>query len=97
MTSTNTPSSAGPDLDSINPHYSHRGARVVPHPGQPDPATWDGPEMRAMLQCHDFTRVYQLLQKIGYSQLHIGRLPGHAGVSWCNCQQQPTPDPTKHD
>ena len=130
MTSTNTPSSAGPDLDSINPHYSRRGARVVPHPGQPDPATWDRPEMRAMLQCHDFTRVYQLLQKIGYSQLHIGRLtgqsqpevsaiihgrrlisyhvirrivhglgipPGHAGVSWCNCQQQPTPDPTKHD
>jgi transcriptional regulator with XRE-family HTH domain len=138
MTRKKPHGSAGPDPESINPHYSHRGARVAPHPKQPDPATWDREEMRALLRRHDFPRVFQQLQKIGYSQLHIGRLtgqtqpeisaiihgrrpisyylirrivrglgipPGHAGVSWCDCdttttapgdppeETSPAPDP----
>ena len=127
MTSTDNPSSDTPKPENLDPLYSHRGGRTVPAPGKPEPATWDRPEMRALLRRHDFTRVYQLLQRIGYSQQHIGRLtgqsqpevsaiihgrriltyhlitriayglgipPGHVGTSWCNCQQQPTSEPT---
>jgi hypothetical protein len=72
----NTSPDTPPPPHILNPNYSHRGGRVIPHPGIPDPATWDRPRMRDALRCHNFTRVYQLLQHEGYSQQHIGHLTG---------------------
>jgi transcriptional regulator with XRE-family HTH domain len=46
--------------------------------GQVDPEEWDRPEMRAVLAERNITRVYRLLQKIGFSQQHIAALTGQS-------------------
>jgi transcriptional regulator with XRE-family HTH domain len=50
-----------------------------PHdPARIDPAEYGRPEMRAALAVRDMTRVYRLLQKIGYSQQRIASLTGQS-------------------
>ena len=43
-----------------------------------EPEEWDRPEMRAALGARDITRVYRLLQKIGFSQQKIAALTGQS-------------------
>ena len=43
-----------------------------------EPEEWDRPEMRAALSARDITRVYRLLQKIGFSQQKIAALTGQS-------------------
>lgn len=43
-----------------------------------DPAEWERPEMRKALAARDITRVYRLLQKIGFSQQRIAALTGQS-------------------
>ena len=45
---------------------------------QVDPAEWERPEMRAALAERDITRVYRLLQKIGFSQQRIAAMTGQS-------------------
>ena len=47
-------------------------------PCPPDPVTWDEPAMRAGLAARDVTRVYRLLQKLGYSQHRIAAMTGQS-------------------
>jgi transcriptional regulator with XRE-family HTH domain len=47
-------------------------------PEKPDPATWERPEMEAALSDRDMTRVFRLLQRIGYSQQRIAALTGQS-------------------
>jgi len=42
------------------------------------PEEWDRPAMRAALTARDITRVYRLLQKIGFSQQRIAALTGQS-------------------
>ena len=44
-------------------------------PGQ---ETWQLPEMRAAVQVRNFTAIYRLLQKLGYSQQRIAALTGQS-------------------
>src|SRR6266511_2539860 len=46
--------------------------------GRPSPQTWYGPQMFAAVMARDFTRVYQLLQKRGFSQQRIAALTGQS-------------------
>src|SRR5262249_59396411 len=50
---------------------------------RPEETTWNAPEMRAALAARDITRIYRLLQKVGFSQQKIAPLPGQSppGVS----------------
>ncbi|MBI1758451.1 MAG: helix-turn-helix transcriptional regulator [Actinobacteria bacterium] len=43
-----------------------------------EPAEWDRPEMRAALAARDITKVYRLLQRIGFSQQRIAALTGQS-------------------
>jgi transcriptional regulator with XRE-family HTH domain len=43
-----------------------------------EPTEWDRPEMRAALAARDITRVYRLLQRIGFSQQRIAALTGQS-------------------
>jgi len=43
-----------------------------------EPEEWDRPEMRAALGARDITRIYRLLQKIGFSQQKIAALTGQS-------------------
>jgi transcriptional regulator with XRE-family HTH domain len=43
-----------------------------------DPEEWERPAMRAALAARDITRVYRLLQKIGFSQQKIAALTGQS-------------------
>src|SRR5262249_51601754 len=43
-----------------------------------DPEEWDRPEMRTALAARDITRVYRLLQKLGFSQQKIAALAGQS-------------------
>jgi transcriptional regulator with XRE-family HTH domain/tetratricopeptide (TPR) repeat protein len=43
-----------------------------------DPEEWDRPDMREALAVRDITRVYRLLQKIGFSQQRIAALTGQS-------------------
>jgi transcriptional regulator with XRE-family HTH domain len=45
---------------------------------QPDPETWEDPPMRQALAERDVTRIYRLLQKLGYSQQQIAALTGQS-------------------
>ena len=50
-------------------------------PGQrdsPDKATWQHAEMRSAVQVRNFTAIYRLLQKQGYSQQRIAALTGQS-------------------
>ena len=47
-------------------------------PEKPDPATWDWPEMQMAVVARDFTKVFRLLQRIGYPQQRIGALTGQS-------------------
>jgi hypothetical protein len=44
----------------------------------PDKETWQQPEMRAAVQIRNFTAIYRLLQKTGYSQQRIAALTGQS-------------------
>jgi len=45
---------------------------------RPDPKIWERPEMQAAVTVRDFTKVYRLLQKIGFSQQKIAALTGQS-------------------
>src|SRR6266511_2778958 len=45
---------------------------------KPDVATWQRPEMHAALADRDVTKVFQLLQRVGYSQQRIAALTGQS-------------------
>ncbi len=45
---------------------------------KPDVATWQRPEMQAALADRDVTKVFQLLQRVGYSQQRIAALTGQS-------------------
>jgi hypothetical protein len=44
----------------------------------PDPQMWERTEMRAALGARDITRVYRLLQNLGYSQQRIASMTGQS-------------------
>jgi transcriptional regulator with XRE-family HTH domain len=44
----------------------------------PDKETWQHAEMRAAVQVRNFTAIYRLLQKQGYSQQRIAALTGQS-------------------
>ena len=46
--------------------------------GRPDPRMWYDAPMFAAVRARDFTRIYRLLQKHGYSQQRIGALTGQS-------------------
>jgi predicted XRE-type DNA-binding protein/tetratricopeptide (TPR) repeat protein len=46
--------------------------------GPVDPEEWERPEMRAALGMQDLTRVYRLLQKLGFSQQRIAGMVGQS-------------------
>src|SRR5215213_9492433 len=43
-----------------------------------EPEEWDRPEMRTALGARDITRIYRLLQRIGFSQQKIAALTGQS-------------------
>jgi hypothetical protein len=51
---------------------------VEPEPSneRPDPAVWYRPAMRTALAARDFSTVYRLLQKIGFSRQQIATFTG---------------------
>ncbi len=43
-----------------------------------DPEEWERPDMRSALAVRDISRVYRLLQKVGFSQQKIAALTGQS-------------------
>ncbi|HSV66661.1 MAG TPA: hypothetical protein VLJ59_12230 [Mycobacteriales bacterium] len=55
-----------------------RAGPADPRRQRPDPALWEGPDIRAVLAVRDITRLYRLLQAHSYSQQHIAALVGQS-------------------